>query len=164
MVIDTHKTATATTTATATAPATTTTMTSAGSSSSVEERLKETFRDVIVVKEQYDSITAAAKRKNVELKELKAQLLQLMGDADIDKANFDAYSAAVATSTRKSGFTAGNIESKLSEAGTTDAEASRLAKVMCEQCEVVQSKFLRLQKRTAKKKAADGADAPTGSA
>jgi hypothetical protein len=117
---------------------------------SVEERLKETFRDVILLKEQHDKITASAKNMNVQLKELKTQLLMLMGDADIDKANYDEYSAAVATSTRKSGFTAANLESKLCDAGATDVEGSRLAKVMCEQCEVVQNKFLRLQKRKQK--------------
>jgi hypothetical protein len=114
---------------------------------SVEERLKETFRDVIIIKEEHDVIKAAAKEKASELKELKVQLLELMGDADIDKANYDMYSAAVATSSRKSGFTAGNIEEMLCEAGTSEAEASRLAKVMCEQRAVVENKFLRLQKR-----------------
>jgi hypothetical protein len=113
----------------------------------VEERLKATFRDAIIVKEEHATIAEAAKRKNVELKELKAQLLQLMGDAEIDKANYDAYSAAVSTSTRKSGYTAKNIEAKLCEAGTSEAEATRLAGVMSEQCTVVHNTFLRLQKR-----------------
>jgi hypothetical protein len=118
----------------------------------VEERLKETFRDVIIAKEEYDGIAETAKRKNAELKELKAQLLQLMDDAEIDKANYDAYSAAVSTSTRKSGYTAKNIQAKLCEVGTTEAEAARLTEAMNAQCTVVQNTFLRLQKRKPKKK------------
>jgi hypothetical protein len=117
---------------------------------SIEERLKETFRDVIAIKEEYDLLASASKAKNGELKEVKARLLHLMGDAEIDKANYDTYSAAVATSSRKSGFTSSNIESKLCDAGAVPMEASRLTKVMTEQCEVVQNKFLRLQKRKEK--------------
>ncbi len=121
----------------------------------VEERLKATFRDVIIAKEEHDTIAEAAKRKNVELKELKAQLLELMGDAEIDKANYDAYSAAVSTSTRKSGYTAKNIQAKLCEVGTTEAEAARLTEAMNAQCTVVQNTFLRLQKPKPKKISTD---------
>jgi arginine deiminase len=128
----------------------------------VEERLKATFRDVIIAKEEHDTIAEAAKRKNVELKELKAQLLELMGDAEIDKANYDAYSAAISTSTRKSGFTAKNMQAKLCEAGTTEEEAARLAGVMSEQCTVVQNTFLRLQKRKVAKAKTPKGKAPGG--